>query len=317
MEADRSLYVHGEDDARHDAVSGVHRNELGTVGSSLKRSLSRWLEDCEPLLIGASVFITPDPLAQHTANSFDPRHVSDHPTFLTVDRAQQDVLVLLVGLAALALWEWSRLDLPLARLYATTAGFEWRHHWLTAKVLHDGARLAGWAFLFVVLASVWRPRLLVAAVPRRERIWWILTTLACVALIPLMKRASATSCPWSLIQFGGEFARYVPHWVVGLQDGGPGGCFPSGHASTAFAMLPGWFALRDYAPRIARIFLAVVVLCGWCLAWVQMMRGAHFLSHSLWTAFICWTVSVISWHGLQARREGRQRGVKTADEERT
>lgn len=259
------------------------------------------------------MFVTPDPLAQPSANSLR-RPSAPAAKLPAVDRAQQDVLVLLVGLAALALWEWSRLDLPLVRLYATEQGFAWRDHWLTAKVLHDGARLVGWAFFFTLLASVWRPRLLLPEVPRRERIWWILTTLVCVALIPLMKRVSTTSCPWSLVQFGGEFARYVPHWVLGSQDGGPGGCFPSGHASTAFALLPGWFAIRDHAPRAARLFLAVVVTCGALLAWVQMMRGAHYLSHSLWTAFICWTVSVISWHGLQAWRDRKRLDARPAHE---
>lgn len=271
----------------------------------LKRSLSQRLKHCAPFSTGPHVFVTPNPLTQPAAQVHGHSSPTPHAASCTFDRAQQDVLVLLVGLAVLALWEWSRLDLPLIRLYATSSGFEWRDHWFTVKVMHEGARWVGWAFFVLLLASVWRPRLLVAAVPRRERIWWIGTTLLCVALIPLMKRASGTSCPWSLIQFGGEFARYVPHWVLGIQDGGPGGCFPSGHASTAFALLAGWFAIRDYAPRAARIFLIAVLMSGSVLAWVQMMRGAHYLSHSLWTAFICWTVSVISWHSLQAWRDRR------------
>lgn len=133
-----------------------------------------------------------------------------------------------VGLALLALWEWSRLDLPLIRLYGSVAGFPLRDHWLTAKILHDGTRLVGWVFFALLLMSIWRPKLLAAGLPRRDRIWWIVTTLICVALIPLLKRASSTSCPWSLIQFGGEVAHYVPHWVLGLQDGGPGDVSPRG-----------------------------------------------------------------------------------------
>ncbi|WP_343623355.1 phosphatase PAP2 family protein [Roseateles puraquae] len=228
-----------------------------------------------------------------------------------IARASQDAAVVFVGLALLALWEWSRLDLPLIRLYGSVAGFPLRDHWLTAKILHDGTRLVGWVFFALLLMSIWRPKLLAAGLPRRDRIWWIVTTLICVALIPLLKRASSTSCPWSLIQFGGEVAHYVPHWVLGLQDGGPGGCFPSGHASTAFALLPGWFALRDKLPRTGRIYLSIVVVCGAGLAWVQMMRGAHYLSHSLWTAWICWTVSALSWHAVEAWQE---RGVSHTSE---
>lgn len=219
--------------------------------------------------------------------------------------ARQDMLVIGLGLLALVAWDFSSLDLPLARLYGDTAGFAWREHWLTARLLHDGARLVGWAFLALLLLSLWRPLLLVRSVPRRERLWWLLCTLSCVAIIPLLKRSSATSCPWSLLEFGGDVVRYVPHWLFGTRDGGPGGCFPSGHASTAFSLLPGWFALRAYAPRAARLLLAVVVVAGLLLAWVQMMRGAHYLSHSLWTAWICWTVSALMFHAMRAwRRQG-------------
>lgn len=261
-----------------------------------------------------AVLVTPDRLPQPAPASTSSSGAAERLIRVerSLDRAVQDVLILFGGLALLALWEASRLDLPLIRFYGTAAGFEWREHWLTAKVLHDGTRVVGWTFFFLLLASVWRPRLLVGALPRPERLWWIATTLACVALIPMLKRASATSCPWSLVQFGGEFARYVPHWVLGLTDGGPGGCFPSGHASTAFALLPGWMALRDVAPKAGRIFLAVVVASGILLAWVQMMRGAHYLSHSMWTAWICWMVSVLSWHGFQSWRDKQAPGEPDA-----
>ena len=49
------------------------------------------------------------------------------------------------------------------------------------------------------------------------------TTVACAALIPLIKRLSATSCPWSLAEFGGSVVQFVPHWVRGVTDGGPDG----------------------------------------------------------------------------------------------
>lgn len=213
---------------------------------------------------------------------------------------RRDLIVVLLGLLALGLWEFSGLDLPLERLYGTSSGFAWRDHWLTAGLLHDGTRLLGWVLFALLVCNVARPLGLMRELARRERLWWVLTTLLCVALIPLLKRGSATSCPWSLVEFGGGLGHYVPHWLLQVRDGGPGGCFPSGHASTAFALLPGWFALRAVAPRAARMLLGGVLLVGGLLAWVQMMRGAHFLSHSLWTAWICFSVSAMSWHALQA-----------------
>jgi membrane-associated PAP2 superfamily phosphatase len=33
---------------------------------------------------------------------------------------------------------------------------------------------------------------------------------------------------------------------------------------------------------------------GFILGISQQMRGAHFMSHTLWTAWLCWTVGWIS-----------------------
>lgn len=214
----------------------------------------------------------------------------------TPNWARKDLIAIGIGLVLLALWEASGLDLPLIHWYGDAKGFAWRDHWLTSQLLHDGTRKLGWALFAVLFVSVWRPIGFLRRLSRRERIWWVLTTVLCIALVPLLKRASATSCPWSLLEFGGEAGHYVPHWLLGVRDGGPGGCFPSGHASTAFALLPAWFVLRDAVPKVARIVLACVLVAGFVLAWVQMMRGAHYLSHSMWTAWICFTLGALSWH---------------------
>jgi membrane-associated PAP2 superfamily phosphatase len=40
----------------------------------------------------------------------------------------------------------------------------------------------------------------------------------------------------------------------------------------------------------------------------QLLRGAHFPSHSLWTAWVCWTLSALLWHsGQTAPRVARPR----------
>lgn len=211
--------------------------------------------------------------------------------------ALSDALPIVVALLLLLAWDLSGLDLPLARLYGDPHGFVWRDHWLTGGVLHAGARWLAWVVFGGLLLGLWWPlAFLGARLPRRDHIWWLATVLLCVALIPLIKRFSWTSCPWSLAEFGGVAAHYVPHWVRGQRDGGPGGCFPSGHASTAFAFVAGWFALRERAPRAARLWLIITVIAGLALGWVQMMRGAHYLSHVLWTAWICWAVTALSFH---------------------
>lgn len=220
--------------------------------------------------------------------------------------ALQDGLWIVAAFFLLLAWDMGRLDMPLARLYGDAQGFAWRNHWLTGGVLHEGARGLACGVFGVLLLGLWWPLPFVVALSRRERICWLATMLLCVALIPLLKRVSSTSCPWSLAEFGGA-VQYVPHWVLGQRDGGPGRCFPSGHASSAFGFLAGWFALREREPRAAKLWLIVTVMAGLVLGWVQMMRGAHYLSHSLWTAWVCWVVTDLSFHGTRVWREAGAR----------
>jgi membrane-associated PAP2 superfamily phosphatase len=111
-----------------------------------------------------------------------------------------------------------------------------------------------------------------------------------IVVVALLKGISRTSCPWDLAAFGGT-AQHVSHWLWWVSDGGPGHCFPGGHASTAFAFLPlAWWRQR-VQPLTAWRWAAVIVLCGLLLGLVQQVRGAHFLSHNLWTGWLCWATA--------------------------
>lgn len=195
----------------------------------------------------------------------------------------------LLALVALMVWDVLGWDLPLARLAGTPYGFPWRENPFMVHVMHEGARDLSWIVLFVLLAAIRWPFGILRRLTRGDRVQMALTVLASVLAVSLIKQASQTSCPWDLKEFGGV-ARYVSHWSWGVGDGGPGGCFPAGHASAAFAYLGGYFVLRRVSPRAASIWLGVVLVLGLALGVTQQMRGAHYTSHTLWTAWVCWAV---------------------------
>jgi len=118
------------------------------------------------------------------------------------------------------------------------------------------------------------------------------------------------SCPWDVQDFGG-IAPYVSHWAWSVRDTGPGGCFPAGHASAAFACFGGYFVFRQTSPGVARAWLAAVVLSGLALGLAQQMRGAHFTSHTLWTAWVCWVVALIIDCAFAAARHPRSCSTST------
>jgi membrane-associated PAP2 superfamily phosphatase len=217
-------------------------------------------------------------------------------------RLQRDLAATLIALALLAAWEASGLDLALTGVFGSASGFAWRDAWLARDVLHTGGRWLGWALLAVLVVDAVRPRFKGPRSPRSppspsraERLWWLGVVLVGLVLVPLLKRFSSTSCPWDLAIFGGSAAvPYVPHGLLGVADGGPGHCFPSGHAVAAFAFFGTVFLWRPHRPRAARALLAAVLLLGTAYGVAQLARGAHHASHSLWSAWLCWTLAVVA-----------------------
>ena len=112
-----------------------------------------------------------------------------------------------------------------------------------------------------------------------RRIWPVRKRAAC------LKRGSALHCPWGVDLYGGKspFLRLLDVVPEAWQAGH---CFPAGHASTAM-----WFSalavlwLPENPRRATLVFLAGIG-AGFILGWVQQMRGQHFLTHTLWTAWL-------------------------------
>ncbi len=208
----------------------------------------------------------------------------------------------LAALLALLAWDASGADLAAARLFGDAQGFAWRDGFWTRTLLHDGGRIAAWVLLAALVAAALRAGAGTAVQPGRTTRWrWIGVVLAGVVAVPAFKRVSLTSCPWDLAEFGGV-AHYVSHWSRGLADGGTGHCFPSGHAVAAFAFFGLYFQWRDLNPRRARAWLVGVLAAGLAFGGAQLARGAHYPSHTLWAAWLCWALCAVAAAVFDARR---------------
>jgi len=192
------------------------------------------------------------------------------------------------ALAALLLWDAFGIDLGVAQLAGSADGFPLRDNRLLGAVMHTGAKYAALALATALcLAVVW-PLPPFDRIPMRRRVQLATSVMLASGLVALLKANSLTSCPWDLHEFGG-LARQVSHWRGWFEaDGGPGRCFPAGHASSGFAFLGGYFAFRHAAAQIARRWLLLSLAAGITLGICQQLRGAHFMSHTLWTGWICW-----------------------------
>lgn len=203
------------------------------------------------------------------------------------------------------LWLWLGLpatgwDDALARAYFDPVQqlFPLRHAFWLTTVAHSGLKAAVTALALGALARallgfVW-PRW------RTHRARWLWTALAvglASGAVSLLKAHSALSCPWSVLGYGGQ----APHLALfdALPPGARAGhCFPAGHASGGFALWAFYFGWRDAQPRRARWAFWGALALGSVMGWAQMARGAHFLSHTLWSAWVVWMVLLALYAGV-------------------
>jgi membrane-associated PAP2 superfamily phosphatase len=213
-----------------------------------------------------------------------------HPIGMRVVFDRRRLFATAAVLTALIAWDASDLDLRMARWFGGPAGFPLKEDWLFAGVLHEGGRMLSWVVVVGLCLAVWWPFGPLRRIDAGRRLQLVVTALTSVLAISILKAMSKTSCPWDLAEFG-RVAHHVSHWSWMLTDGGSGRCFPAGHASAGFAFVGGYFAFSEVDARIARRWLAVAMAAGLLLGLAQQVRGAHFMSHTLWTGAICWCVA--------------------------
>lgn len=222
-----------------------------------------------------------------------------------------DQAVLLALSAVLLLWLFhaTHIDLRLETPYydAINRTFPWRYAWISKYFLHRYLKYA----LLVVGAAVWVVALSTRfrAQPTRflathHRRWWFVAW--CFVAVPItigvLRRLSPMHCPWEITEFGGH-APYFDLLSAAPAGIRAGHCFPtafvaSGSWLLAFALL--WYP--EHKLRSVTIGIAAL-LFSFALGWVQQMRGAHFLSHTLWSLWVSWAVVLLVHFASGAWRE--------------
>jgi len=200
-------------------------------------------------------------------------------------------LMLLAG--SFAFFQFTEVDIRLQdRLYDFT-----RQKWTVDKnaaaprlLFYTGPKvliavLGGTLLLASILPARWLPGWARLPWPGRR----VGVMLACLAVVPItigiMKAHSDIYCPWALDRYGGmePYHHFFDPLPAGVKPD-CGECFPAGHASGGFALM-GLGLL--FTRRRARWFgFAAGMTCGWIMGIYQMLKGAHFLSHTVTTMLL-------------------------------
>ena len=169
-------------------------------------------------------------------------------------------------------------------------GHAWTLHSspVVQDVMHAGGRLASKIGWYVVLASFLASLFLEKLRHwRRPLAYLLVSTLLATALVGWMKRWTHMHCPWDLLRYGGDkaFHGLFSRLPEGVRAGS---CFPAGHASAGYAWVALYFFFDRTFPRLRGWGLAFGLALGLVFGIAQQLRGAHFLSHDLWSLAISW-----------------------------
>ncbi|WP_035374469.1 phosphatase PAP2 family protein [Pseudoduganella violaceinigra] len=222
-------------------------------------------------------------------------------------KTSHGVLALAASAAAI-LWigQYTDIDLRLADMVFDRARgvFPWQHAWFAEQFNHVIMKallscLAGAAIVLAV-RDAWRPHLHWAPTRRLGMRVLGMSAVSVPVVISLLKRASTSHCPWDLERYGGSapYIRLLEMMPAGVDAGH---CLPGGHASSALwliALSAFWWPEQ---PRKAFGVAILAMVFALAVGFVQQLRGAHFLTHTLWSAWIACVLLMANY--LLAKRQ--------------
>jgi membrane-associated PAP2 superfamily phosphatase len=179
------------------------------------------------------------------------------------------------------------------RIYAAEGG-RWalRNSYMLNRALHAGGKATSaiaWLSVFAMaLRSAfdarWKPL-------RRPLLALLLSVAVSALLVSALKHLTRMDCPWDAAAYGGTHPYFslLQARPAGIE---PSGCFPAGQASAGYAWVALYFFFASVRPQWRRIGLVIGICFGLVLGIAQQLRGAHYLSHDLWTLAICWFVAL-------------------------
>ncbi|WP_051304758.1 phosphatase PAP2 family protein [Chitinilyticum litopenaei] len=201
--------------------------------------------------------------------------------------------LLLAALLLVLLNYASDWDIRLADHYYDFAAhrFPWRDAWLTSEFGHHWLKLALELLAAALLLAGLRQGLRQGwHTPDARR--WLVIMLAIVlvpGVVAACKQFSSLHCPWDIARWGGAapYLRLFDSLPAGVS---PGQCFPAGHATSGLWLLGLVAIWLPQRPRRALAMTPLLLAPGLALGWLQQMRGAHLLSHTLWSVWLAWAI---------------------------
>ncbi len=119
--------------------------------------------------------------------------------------------------------------------------------------------------------------------------------LTCIVVAPItawfIKRHTGVLYPCYIDRYGGtEPYRTLLESIPRVPGRMRGRGFPAAHCSGAFALMALYFVMPG---PLRWLGLGLGLAAGWIVGLYQMLKGVHYLSHTIVTMFLVWTIILI------------------------
>lgn len=123
---------------------------------------------------------------------------------------------------------------------------------------------------------------------RQRYLTVILALIVVPSTIAVLKAETNMYCPSQTERYGGDkpYVKLFETYPKRCGTCDSGRCFPAGHASGGFALMVLYHVFRRRNHKLHG--LAIGLGLGWAMGLYQMMKGAHFLSHTMVTMVASW-----------------------------
>lgn len=198
-----------------------------------------------------------------------------------------------VSLAILS--EYSGLDVLIESYFFNSQTVSWPYKslFITNEILHTGGRdlvvlLAAFNVIGIIMSFFVK-----SVRPYRKHLLFVLIASATgLLIVNILKNTTHIYTPWSLKIFGGD-KPYIRVFDAVPFESSVGHAFPGGHSSGGFAVISVYFVLFAKNNKYQYYGLVIPLMLGICFSITQEIRGAHFLSHDLFSFVICWISSLV------------------------
>lgn len=126
-----------------------------------------------------------------------------------------------------------------------------------------------------------------------------------LAIAPLtissIKNVSNVYTPSQIQRYGGSkpYVKVFESYPKDFKQESRGKGWPAGHASGGFALMMLYHAFVQKKLKFSGLLAGLAV--GWIMGLYQMLKGAHYLSHTVVTMFLAWILILLIYKFAQSR----------------